>query len=224
MGTVFVHAARLTGDQALSTCLSAEEESRAQAFKFALDRQHYRECHGRLRHHLAHYTGAAPETLQFRHGPFDKPELLHSNWHFNLSHSHNYYAAAFCQDHPVGVDIETGANHADLLDLIPHVCHADEQRHLETTPHADQRRLFLCYWTGKESILKALGCGFQQAPETVCILGDPFAGRTGVTAPMPDVDFSSWTLHFLEITETHVITVAAPISHQVELVESLFDA
>ena len=225
MPTVYIHATRLTGKLTVQLYLSEEEERRAIAFKFKRDEKRYRECHGRLRHQLAHYTGTSPKKLAFRTGPFDKPELADKAWHFNLSHSDDLYAAAFCQDHPVGIDIETGANHADLLDLVSHVCHPAERARLESLScDQEKRRLFLCYWTAKEAFLKAIGCGFQQAPETVCIVGDPFSGQATVEASMAEAAPEGWKLHFLEIEESHVLTVAAPREYAVQLVESPFDA
>ena len=87
-----------------------------------------------------------------------------------------------------------------------------------------QRRLFLCYWTAKEAFLKAIGCGFQQAPETVRIVGDPFSGHATVEAPMPGAPPETWKLHFLSIANSQVLTVAAPREYAIELVESPFDA
>jgi len=225
MSTVYVHAARLTGEPSVQQCLSDDEKARAIAFKFKRDEDRYRECHGRLRHHLAHYTGTAPEKLTFRNGPFDKPELTSGAWHFNLSHSDDLYAMAACHDHAVGIDIETGANHGDLLNLVSHVCHATERNRLESlSSEQEKRRLFLCYWTAKEAFLKAIGCGFQQAPETVCIVGDPFSGHATIEAPLPGVAAEAWKLHFLAIADSHVLTVAAPRECAIELVESPFDA
>lgn len=223
MATVYVHAARLTGDRALQQCLSADEEERAAAFKFAPDRERYRECHGRLRHDLSTYTGIPPETLKFQQGPFEKPEIVGQPWHFNLSHSADLYAAAFCQDHPVGIDIETGGNQRDLMDLISHVCHQTEQDRLAQAPQEEKRRLFLCHWTGKEAFLKAIGCGFQQPPETVCLLDDPFSGLSRIKAPIPGVDASRWKLHILETADTQALAVAALRDDTVELVETPFD-
>ena len=225
MSTVYVHAARLTGEPSVLQCLSEDEEARAVAFKFKRDEDRYRECHGRLRHHLAHYTGMAPEMLAFQSGPFDKPELTDGSWHFNLSHSDDLYAMAACQDHSVGIDIETGANHGNLLELVSHVCHPTERTRLEGfSSEQKKRRLFLCYWTAKEAFLKAIGCGFQQAPETVRIVGDPFSGHAEVETTMSGAAPEAWKLHFLAIAESHVLTVAAPRECAIELVESPFDA
>ena len=223
MSTVYVHAACLTGDPSLNECLSAKEEERAAAFKFSIDRERYRECHGRLRHDLSAYTGIAAEALVFRFGPFEKPEIVDQPWHFNLSHSGDLYAAAFCQDHAIGVDVETGGDQSDLMDLVTHVCHPDEQDRLAQASKENQRRLFLCHWTGKEAYLKAIGCGFQQPPETVCLSDDPFSGHSDIDAPVPGVDASRWKLHFLEISDAQVLAVAAPREHAVVLVESPFD-
>ena len=225
MSTVYVHATRLTGELSFQQCLSQEEESRAAAFKFKRDKERYRECHGRLRHQLAHYTGTEPEKLTFQTGPFDKPELTDGAWHFNLSHSDDLFAVAVCQDHAVGIDIETGTNNRNLLELVSHVCHATEKARLEGLSSAqEKRRLFLSYWTAKEAFLKAIGCGFQQAPESVCIAGDPFSGQATVETTMTAATPEAWKLHFLAIADSHVLTVAARRECAIELVESPFDA
>ena len=224
MSQVHIHCTRLTGDLARQDCLSPEEQARAEAFAFPKDQARYRECHALLRQHLSQYTKLPPEAHAFRTGPFDKPELTNAPWHFNLSHSDELYAAAICHDHPIGIDIETGARQEDLLELAPHVCHPTERARLESTASEKQRQLFLCYRTAKEAFLKAIGCGFQQAPETVRVVGNPFSGTASVDAPIPAEGSASWRLHFLDIRDSHVLTVAVPESHQIRLVESPFDA
>ncbi|MGY8687178.1 MAG: 4'-phosphopantetheinyl transferase family protein, partial [Verrucomicrobiales bacterium] len=168
MSLVTVHASRLAGHQTDLDNLSADEHERAAAFVFDRDRRRYQECHVRLRHQLGHYLDTTPESLAIITGPFGKPELEGTPCHFNLSHSGDLYAAAFHPEHPIGIDIETGeTNGDDLLDLVPHVCHATEKAALERLQDpSEQRRLFLCYWTEKDAFLEAIGCGFQHAPET----------------------------------------------------------
>ncbi len=223
--SVYVHAASLSG-MLTGDCLSPEEASRAAAFHFDEDRLRYRECHERLRRDLAGYARQSPAALEFCEGPFGKPTLQGGSWHFNLSHAGSYYAAAFCEDHPIGIDIETGANLGDPLELVSHVCdplEAAKLRRLEGNPGA-LRRLFLCYWTAKEAFLKAIGCGFQVEPHRIRITGDFHFGWGEVVASISGADAGAWQLHFLHVSDVCVLTVATPRTHQVVVRESPFDA
>lgn len=224
--TVFVHWARLTGRlDATGHSLSAEERQRAAAFRFDRDRLRYCECRLRLRRQLADYIGAAPEKLVIVEGPHGKPALQDLSWHFNVSHSGDFYAAAFCRDHAVGIDIETVERQSNLEDLISHVCHPLEAQALSAEADDEARRqLFLCYWTAKEAFLKGIGCGFQVAPERVRIVGRPRSGCARVEADIPGAGCQAWKVHFLRITPAYVLTVAAHRRYSIELRESPFDA
>ncbi len=226
-GPVYVHTARLGGEllETQREILSGAELDRAAAFRFDTDRNRYLESRIRLRMQLGHYAGMEPGALRLQIGPYGKPELLDSPWHFNLSHSAQFYAAAFSEGHPVGIDVETGRGRGELLDLVSYVCHPLELELLQGEPEEDaRRRLFLCYWTAKEAFLKALGCGFQQEPKAVRIVGHPFDGGAVVEAEIPHARDRAWEVHFLEITRDRVLTVAATRGTSLEVGESLFDA
>lgn len=227
---VHVHTARLQVGDDDWTLLSKRERQRAEAFKFDVHRHRYVAAHARLRRQLGQCCGRAPEDLEFGEGAFGKPFIEGSPWEFNLSHSDEEYAAAFCEGAPVGIDVETGAHLADdESSLVAHVFHPKERERWQQERDAvERRRLFLCYWTGKEACLKAIGCGLQVAPKKVCLRGDPRDGGADVVveAVVPegaDQDLS-WKLRFLDMAATRVLAVVARPHCRLERVESPFDA
>lgn len=223
----FVHVRRLEGGLRMNPPeLSAAERERAASFKFERDRNRYLECHVGLRCQLGEYLQCAPADVAIQLGQFGKPELAKREWHFNLSHSGDYWAAVHSPDQPVRIDIETGAQMGALVDLVDHVCAPDERAKIDSLEdEVQQKALFLAFWTGKEAFLKGIGCGFQVEPNSVRIVGDPLgSGTAEIEADLSGVDSGRWVLQYPKTSGGCALAIATTRGCRVELRESPFDA
>jgi 4'-phosphopantetheinyl transferase len=142
--------------------LDANEQHRAQRFRFAKDRSHFIISHGILRKLLGHYLKIAPQTLQFGYTKFNKPFLMaYPELQFNLSHSKNIALFAITVNHVIGVDVEY-INPACDIDAIA-------ERYFSTREYAVLKMLngdekisaFFNGWSRKEAFLKAIGQGLS---------------------------------------------------------------
>ena len=145
--------------------LSLEEYSRAEKFKFEKDRASYIVAHAALRHILAGYLELDPSRLEFRQGPFGKPELV-LTWHrealhFNLSHSHEAALVAVTLGRQTGVDIEHIKREFQWEEVAVRFFAPGEVARLRALPQEQQRRAFFTCWTRKEAYIKAKGGGLS---------------------------------------------------------------
>lgn len=102
--------------------------------------------------------------------------------HFNLSHSGDQVVLAV-DNHVIGVDAERIAPYPKAV--ARRVFTPREQAWLQNL-NADEA--FYRLWTGKESIMKALGLGFQLAPESFEVL----PGQAGPVFVMDKPWFLCW--------------------------------
>lgn len=149
----------------LRCVLSSEEDSRAEKFKFEKDRVSYIVAHAALRHILAGYLELDPSRLEFRRGPFGKPELV-LTWHrealqFNLSHSHEAALVAVTLGRQIGVDIEHIKPKFQWEEIAGRFFAPGEVARLRTVPQEQQQRAFFTCWTRKEAYIKAKGGGLS---------------------------------------------------------------
>ncbi len=157
-----VEASHGTADPERLDWLTADERARADRFRFARDRRLYVASRIMIRSLLSRYTGRDPGALRFEADGFGKPALsapLDAAPTFSLSHTHGLVCCAVAADHAVGVDAESLDRAVDVAALASRCCSPLEQRDLERLGEAERRRRFLAYWTLKESLTKAIGCG-----------------------------------------------------------------
>lgn len=150
--------------------LDDEEADRLTRFIHAEDRMSYLAAHAGTRLLLGAIAGREADKLRFERSELGKPVLVDApaDLDFNVSHARGAVAvaAAFM---PVGVDIEPLRDIRDLNEMSEIVLASEERRILAKTPDALQSRLFLRYWTIKESVLKAAGVGFTISPNTLIV-------------------------------------------------------
>ncbi len=149
---------------ALGATLTESERKRAARFAFEKDRAAYVTTRGTLRQLLGRQLGIAPAEVELTQGPQGKPGLaaiLESRIRFNVSHSGSLALIALTLDHEVGVDIEHGHDHFDLLELAETVFSPVERQRLATAEPAAHRTLFYRHWVAKEAYIKALGGGLS---------------------------------------------------------------
>ena len=124
---------------------------------------------------------------------FGKP-ILPNGPCFNLSHS-GHKVVLLADERPVGVDVEFITPYSQ--NVAKKVFTAVEQNWLRCQATDED---FFRLWTGKESIMKALGLGFHLPPESFEICPD--AGIPNI------VGGQSWYLHWLAL-DHHIICTAA---------------
>lgn len=138
--------------------LDHEELTRADRFRFPIDRERYIIGHGMLRTLLSHYTGIEPIEIRTFRGKFGKPYLPDRSIEFNLSDTKDAVLIAFAK-HEIGVDLETMNRTVDHLQVAEHYFTRSE---IEWIKGSDEsKRRFLELWTRKEAVLKASGVGIM---------------------------------------------------------------
>ena len=97
----------------------------------------------------------------------------HIECYYSISHSEKY-AGVIVSDRPVGVDIEfsgrtvLGDGREKSLETIARKCLAPaEWEQFSKSDRQEKKRLFLEYWTKKESYSKAVGKGLQMDFSTI---------------------------------------------------------
>jgi len=150
------------------SCLSVDEQERADHFHFDEHRQYFILARGILRSLLAQYLTCHPSDIQFTYSQRGKPALAlpQSELNFNISHSQNYALYGFALNASLGVDIETIRPLKDVDSLAKRFFLPSEYQHIQQTPIAKQPYTFFRYWTYKEAYLKAIGqglAGLEQA-------------------------------------------------------------
>lgn len=145
--------------------LSADEQERAQRFRFERDRRRFIAAKGTLRQLLSLYLKQDPSRIQFLHNPFGKPDLelsAHSSGiSFNMSHSHEVAVYVIADGCPVGIDVEFMDTSKADLSLAKNFFSPFEIRELMRLPAEDRPRAFLACWTRKEAYIKARGEGLS---------------------------------------------------------------
>jgi 4'-phosphopantetheinyl transferase len=81
--------------------------------------------------------------------------------HFNVSHTDGVAMFAVSPV-PVGVDVETHRDGRDLFGLVDRFFAPEEREQFRALPTELQAVAFLRGWTGKEAILKGVGCGVRE--------------------------------------------------------------
>jgi len=141
--------------------LDAEEQARAQRFRFPEHRRRFIVAHAAVRCILARHLDIGPAAIGFSRNAHGKPFLTGADVPvFSMSHSHEMALCAVAVDGELGVDIE----HCRSLqhdDLARRFFAADEVAALAALP-ADRRAdgFFAC-WSRKEAYIKAKGLGLS---------------------------------------------------------------
>lgn len=191
------------------SCLSVAERERKARFRSAEDRLRFGLTRSALRHVLAEITGQAPDSIVLATGPKGKPRLADAERpYFNVSHSGSRALVAVSQLRPIGVDIERIREISDLLGLAEAFFSPREAQLLVGLPPHQRESAFYAIWTGKESILKALGSGLGDAMRdfSVAPTEHGFSVVTTKTRPVPGLD--EVCLDKIEVPEDYAAALA----------------
>jgi 4'-phosphopantetheinyl transferase len=142
--------------------LAADEQLRADRFRFDPDRQSFIAARSGMRRILGRYLNSDPAAIAFSYGLHGKPFLADRAIEFNLSHSGDWALLAVAHDRVIGVDIEYIKPMADLTKLTARFFAAGEHQRIMQLDEADRQRAFFRTWTCKEAYLKATGEGLGQ--------------------------------------------------------------
>jgi 4'-phosphopantetheinyl transferase len=159
-----VHVWRWRLDQGLPdrSVLAADEQLRADRFRFDPDRQSFVVARSGMRRILGRYLTCDPGAIEFSYGSHGKPFLADGAIAFNLSHSGDWALLAVASDRAVGVDIERIKPVAELEKLTARFLMAAEHERIVALDEADRLLAFFRTWTCKEAYLKATGEGLGQ--------------------------------------------------------------
>lgn len=153
---------------ALEQCLAADEQVRADRFRFARDRRRYVVTRGVLRTLLGRMLDVAPTEIRLQYGPEGKPSLspAHGNvakaLQFNVAHSREVALLALAWETALGVDVEYIRELSDAEQIARRFFSAQEVASFLATPAEQRRTAFFRIWTRKEAFIKATGKGLSQ--------------------------------------------------------------
>jgi 4'-phosphopantetheinyl transferase len=144
--------------------LDTAEQRRLPGFQSGSARTAFLTSRALLRTTLATRLQCEPAALQFIRDANDKPQLAepYANWHFNLSHSHDWVVLAVSSIGPVGIDVESHERKNNLSGIARRFFSADENISLTNLDNAQWMEQFFAIWTLKEAHAKALGCGLSK--------------------------------------------------------------
>jgi 4'-phosphopantetheinyl transferase len=145
--------------------LAADENSRADRFVFAGDRDSFVAARGILRELLGRYLQRSPSEVSFSYGRRGKPAYqassIESPIDFNLSHSHGRAVYAIARGRQLGVDVEMVRSTVASEGIAERFFSERECAELRALPHLSQAPAFFNCWTRKEAYIKALGDGLE---------------------------------------------------------------
>lgn len=203
------------------TCLSEDEKSRANRFRFADDKRRFVVSRGVLRHLLGRQFSRPAHAVQFCYGEYGKPlmgqfgeaaagEPAERDFHFNLSHSGELALCALSYRR-VGVDIEKVKPIRRLEGMMARCLSASELTEVKAEVPGDRARSFLEHWTCKEAYLKAIGLGLTQSMQAVEVQLVPPR-----LIHIPVDQASDWHLYRLALPDDYVgaLVVAGEVTLQ----------
>jgi 4'-phosphopantetheinyl transferase len=157
--------------EAFLQILSADEQERANRFRFAKDRNRYIVSRGVIRTLLGQYLKLKPNLIKFVYNSKGKPSLelsLNSlNLNFNLSHSQGLGLYGITQGHLIGVDLEYIKPLTDGEKIAKRFFSPQEYQIISRLPQSEKQQAFFKGWTAKEAFLKATGEGLSNGLDQV---------------------------------------------------------
>lgn len=167
------------------------ERDRASAFTHDAEATRYLVSRALLRRLLSAYLGRPATSFIFEKGKHGKPYLSDESIYFNLSHSGDYVALAFCKDSPVGIDIEHTRSNIRKDSLVKRFFHADEAKLFLNLSEQDKEAFLFRRWTVREAFLKGIGSGLTLAPDSFCV---EQTSSTVFCITKSQQDYSSWRI------------------------------
>ena len=201
-----------TAIEQLATCLSSDEISRANKFRFPIHKRRFIVARGILRQLLGNYLQLSPERIEFEYGDRGKPRLAtsvaESSLQFNISHSEEYALYGFTHHHLIGVDLEYLREMKDAVKLAERFFSPREFKFLASLTEKQQRKVFFQLWTAKEAYLKAIGTGLTNSLASIDISFDQ-AGNPNLLSIEGDLGATANWFMYPCVPETNYVATVA---------------
>lgn len=127
-----------------------------------------------VEHNLLQSEQLLPPIENMEHG---KPFIPSLSCSFNISHAGSYIALSL-GDFEQGIDLEQVRERKSFQALIKRVLSNDEYDYLTLLPESEQLKLFIKWWTIKETLIKESGLGLVGIDQLKI---DPYSYK--ITAP-----------------------------------------
>jgi 4'-phosphopantetheinyl transferase len=195
-----VHVWRITTDRPcelaeLWKTLAADEQAKADRFRFDRDRRRAIVRRAAMRQILATYVGCRAGELNFAYERQGKPALAEefsdSAVQFNLSFSGELALCAVGRA-PLGIDVEFERQVENAALVAKHFFTSAE---IAWQDSADEpNRVFLHHWTRKEALIKATGSGLSVPLNSFDVSWPPSEQPREITVPDASGQPTTWWL------------------------------
>lgn len=190
--------------------LTPDELQRHHRFRCESAQRQFLLARGLLRTALSRYDKVDPRAWRFSTNGHGKPFVVSPQSHglqFNVSHTRGMVCCAIAQDRDVGVDVEWLDRRINL-GIADRFFAPSEVAQLRQTPREEQHRVFLRFWTLKESYIKARGLGLA-IPLSEFWFDLPTHAPPSVTVSASQNDRSDrWKFFEQEFDSQHRLAVA----------------
>jgi 4'-phosphopantetheinyl transferase len=191
--------------------LTPEERERYGSFRFVHDRRLFLATRALVRTVLSNYSAVQPADWRFAVGENGKPCIATPAFkptiHFNLANTPDLVVCVVSVCHElVGVDVERIDRQVETLELAERYFSRSETEKLRSLPAAEQGRQFFCYWTLKESYVKARGLGLA-LPLDYFWFADEQPIRVEFDKRLAD-DATAWRFALLDASPAYLIAVS----------------
>jgi 4'-phosphopantetheinyl transferase len=192
--------------------MTEEEHARHDRFYFERDRRLFLATRALVRTVLSLYAEVEPARWRFAEGERGKPyiaePLPNPVLHFNLSNTRGLVVCAVSTAHgSLGVDAEFLDRPGETVGIADHYFSPLEARALRARPPEHQRERFFCYWTLKESYIKARGLGLALPLEQFSFLLDSGSDIGIAFDPRLRDDPARWRFALLRASAQHMVAV-----------------
>lgn len=203
-------AVSLNEREQFAQTLSADEQARANRFRFPRDAHRFVASRGILRALLGRYLQLPPAQIQFAYSDRGKPSLANPSTSvelaFNLSHSEDWMVCAIARGCCVGIDLESIRPVANLADLTQRFFSPREHTVIHALPDELRLRSFFQHWTCKEALLKATGDGLMSLSTIEVCIEDDIATLVSWSRATPPV--ARWRLQLFAPAPDCVAAIA----------------
>ncbi len=186
-----------TGGEEWEKLLSRQERQKMKRFHFPLDRVRFSITRGIVRLLAGRYLNLAPGRINFRHGPYGKPELQGPGgafFSFNISHAHYVVVFACATLRRLGVDVEHIRPLPDLPEIVNYCFHPREKTALNCLSPVNRQQAFFECWTRKEAFVKATGEGLSRSLTSFFISPDSDSNDSPLRVTGAGINSTDWAL------------------------------
>lgn len=192
--------------------LWGDEIERCHRFRRQEDQQRYILAHALKRYCLSQYLQVPAHSLAFSSGAKGKPYCTHKDAPaFNLSHSGDFVLMGLSSISHIGVDVER-LDRDVSEDIFPRVLSREQRTKVMNS--RDPSYEFMCYWTQKEAVSKALGLGLSIDFTSIQCSGVEGEFETHHSAQRLLVNTRQWD-------SKHIISVASTVTQPMKILKLL---